>query len=225
MFSEDKTVTSLRLSLEVPDASKAFQLVVNFCYGKDLPITIENIAVLRCVSEELEMTDEYSPNNLVSVAEDYIKRVALTSLPNAITVLRCSESLGPIAERVKLVRRCINAIGYIACNQDQFYLALRNEYHQGFVDCWAQELTVLGIDTLGRVLFAMKEGGFKQDALGTILLLYAQKSLKGLVSHVTILINSFTPYVICVILLPLIIELNAGYIWKRKKENGFKKAV
>lgn len=183
LLSKDKNVTNL--SIEVADVSKAFQLVVNFCYGKDFQITIENIAALRCLSEQLEMTNKYSPNNLVSVTEDYIQRVALTSFPNAITVLRCSEKLGnaPIVERVRLVSRCINAIAYIACDQDEFYSSLTNENHQGFMDCWAQDLTALGIDTLGKVLFAMAKAGFKQDALGTILLLYAQKSLKGIVSH------------------------------------------
>jgi hypothetical protein len=49
------------------------------------------------------------------------------------------------------------------------------------VDWWAEDLTVLRIDIFQRVLIAMMARGFKQYALGPVLMLYAQKSLRGLV--------------------------------------------
>ncbi|TVU48018.1 hypothetical protein EJB05_07637, partial [Eragrostis curvula] len=47
-------------------------------------------------------------------------------------------------------------------------------------DWWADGLTDLRIDTFQRVLIAMKARGFKGVALGTLIMLYAQKSLRKL---------------------------------------------
>jgi hypothetical protein len=46
---------------------------------------------------------------------------------------------------------------------------------------WADELTALRIDTFQRVMIAMKARGFKGIAMGTMIMLYAQKSLRRLV--------------------------------------------
>ncbi|KAE8704868.1 putative BTB/POZ domain-containing protein [Hibiscus syriacus] len=50
------------------------------------------------------------------------------------------------------------------------------------VDWWAEDLTVLRIDIFQRVLIAMMARGFKQYDLGPVLMLYAQKALRGLCS-------------------------------------------
>jgi len=52
---------------------------------------------------------------------------------------------------------------------------------KSIVAWWAEDLTVFRIDIFQRVLVAMIARGFKQYALGPILMLYAQKSLRGLV--------------------------------------------
>jgi hypothetical protein len=49
---------------------------------------------------------------------------------------------------------------------------------------WADELTALRIDTFQRVMIAMKARGFKGIAMGTMIMLYAQKSLRRLVRSV-----------------------------------------
>ncbi|KAG2284630.1 hypothetical protein Bca52824_055850 [Brassica carinata] len=51
---------------------------------------------------------------------------------------------------------------------------------QPVVDWWAEDLTVLRIDSFQRVLIEMMARGFKQYGLGPVLMLYAQKSLRGL---------------------------------------------
>ncbi|CAI0430411.1 unnamed protein product [Linum tenue] len=172
---------------EIPGGREAFELAAKFCYGINFEIGTENIAVLRCVAEYLEMTEDYSVGNLVSRAEAYLNEVALKSLAGAVSVLHHLESLGHIAEKVKLVSRCIDAIALITCNETQFSISARSDggtaleaQPKPIVDWWAEDLTVLRIDLFQRVLIAMLSRGFKQYALGPVLMLYAQKSLRGL---------------------------------------------
>ncbi|GMH14827.1 hypothetical protein Nepgr_016668 [Nepenthes gracilis] len=173
---------------DLPGGSSAFELAAKFCYGVNFEISIVNIALLRCVAEYLEMSEDYAVGNLIGRTEAYLNEVALQSLSGAISVLHSLESLLPIAEQVKLVSRCIDAIAYLACKDTQFTTSgWRQGAHissvpqqMAIVDWWAEDLTILRIDFFQRVLIAMMSRGFNQDALGPILMLYAQKSLRGL---------------------------------------------
>lgn len=180
---------------DIPGGSEAFELAAKFCYGINFDMSTENIAMLRCAAEYLEMTEEHSVENLVVRAEAYLNEVALKSLSSSITVLHKSEELLPIAERVKLVSRCIDAIAYMTCQESQFCIPSSSSSNNGnkevvvlqqskqpVVDWWAEDLTVLRIDSFQRVVIAMMARGFKQYGLGPVLMLYAQKSLRGLVS-------------------------------------------
>ncbi|XP_059623993.1 BTB/POZ domain-containing protein SR1IP1-like [Cornus florida] len=177
--------------IEIPDApggAEGFELAAKFCYGINFEIGTENIAMLRCVAEYLEMTEDYAVGNLVGRTEAYLNEVALKSLAGAVAILHISEGLLPMAERVKLVSRCIDTIAYITCKDSEFCMSSRGESvtevvsasMKPIVDWWAEDLTVLRIDIFQRVLIAMMARGFKQYALGPILMLYAQKSLRGL---------------------------------------------
>lgn len=180
---------------DVPGGAEAFELAAKFCYGINFEISTENIAMLRCVAECLEMTEDNAVGNLVGRTEDYLNEVALKSLAGAISVLHLSENFLPIAEKVKLVSRCIDAVAYIACEESQFCLPGRGDNRverlnsssgsqpKAIIDWWTEDLIVLRIDIFQRVLVAMLARGFKQYALGPILMLYAQKSLRGLVRN------------------------------------------
>jgi hypothetical protein len=202
--SKDSDSTVIKIP-DIPGGSEAFELAAKFCYGINFDMSTENIAMLRCAAEYLEMTEEHSVENLVVRAEAYLNEVALKSLSSSITVLHKSEKLLPIAERVKLVSRCIDAIAYMTCQESHFCspsssnsgnneVVVQQQSKQPVVDWWAEDLTVLRIDSFQRVLIAMMARGFKQYGLGPVLMLYAQKSLRGLVSflqtHITILVES-----------------------------------
>ncbi|OVA17086.1 BTB/POZ-like [Macleaya cordata] len=177
---------------DVPGGAEAFELVAKFCYGINFEIGIDNISMLRCAAEYLEMTEDYTTGNLVSRTESYLNDVALKNLSGAVSVLHLSESLIPMADKVKLVSRCIDAIAHIACKESQFCLPGKTEnsyesinsssgsHPKPIVDWWTEDLTVLRIDIFQRVIMAMIARGFKQYAVGPILMLYAQKSLRGL---------------------------------------------
>lgn len=189
--SNDADVSSIELS-DVPGGAEAFELAAKFCYGINFEINVENIATLRCVAEYLEMTEDYSVGNLVGRTDAYLNEVALKTIAGAVSVLHMSETLLPVAERTKLVSRCIDAIAYIACKESQFCSSARSDSgsagvvssvasnQKPIVDWWAEDMTVLRIDIFQRVIIAMMARGFKQYAIGPILMLYAQKSLRGL---------------------------------------------
>ncbi|KAH9608051.1 hypothetical protein KSS87_002335 [Heliosperma pusillum] len=177
---------------DIPGGSDAFELAAKFCYGINFEICTENIAVIRCVAEFLEMTEDNAVGNLVGRAEAYLSEMALKSLSNCVLILQASESMLPMAEQVKLVSRCIDAIAYLACTDNKFSGPhnVEGEIEDGnsslvpqqkpIVDWWAEDLSMLRIDMFQRVLIAMTARGFKQYALGPLLMLYAQKSLRGL---------------------------------------------
>lgn len=176
---------------DIPGGSDGFELAAKFCYGINFEISTENIAVLRCVAEFLEMTEDFAVANLVTRTESYINELALKSISSCVTVLLASESLLPMAEHVKLVSRCIDAIAYLACKDSQSSGINRMDggiedgnslapQQKPTVDWWAEDLTMLRIDMFQRVLIAMTARGFNQYTLGPILMLYAQKSLRGL---------------------------------------------
>uniref|UniRef100_A0A0E0KAA3 BTB domain-containing protein n=1 Tax=Oryza punctata TaxID=4537 RepID=A0A0E0KAA3_ORYPU len=181
----------------MPGGSKAFELIVKFCYGVNFEITVDNVAMLRCAGEHLEMTEECRPGNLVGRTEAYLEEVALASLEGAVAVLRKAEELIPASEKARIIGRCIDAIASIVCGGDsQFSMSLGTPAGGGGgyngvnaaasreVDDWcADELTALRIDTFQRVMIAMKARGFKGIAMGTLIMLYAQKSLRRLDMH------------------------------------------
>ncbi|KAF9678580.1 hypothetical protein SADUNF_Sadunf07G0049400 [Salix dunnii] len=189
--SSDADLSEIKIP-NVPGGAEAFELAAKFCYGINFEISTENIAMLRCVAESLEMTEDYAVGNLVSRTDAYLNEVALKSLAGAVSVLRLSENLLPVAEKVKLVSRCVDAIAFTACKESHFSVSGRSDsgnevvissivpQPKPIVDWWAEDLTVLRIDIFQRVLIAMMARGFKQYALGPVLMLYAQKSLRGL---------------------------------------------
>ncbi|PIN17425.1 hypothetical protein CDL12_09911 [Handroanthus impetiginosus] len=189
--SSDADLSEVELP-DVPGGAEAFELAAKFCYGINFEISTENIAMLRCVAEYLEMTEDYAIGNLVGRTESYLNEVALKSLAGAVTILHSSENLLPTAEKVKLVSRCIDTIAFVACKDSQFAAPMRGDggpndlvsatvpNSKPIVDWWAEDLTILRVDFFQRVLIAMVARGFKQYALGPILMLYAQKSLRGL---------------------------------------------
>ncbi|CAL4921392.1 unnamed protein product [Urochloa decumbens] len=181
----------------MPGGATAFELVTKFIYDEDFEITEDNVAMLRCVAEHLEMADDgdgEGGNSLAGMADAYLDAVALTSLAGAVAVLRNAEELLPVSEEVGLVGRCIDAIACITCSSDGAQLSVSlgnnaaagggyNSVSKGVYDWWADELTSLRIDTFQRVLIAMKARGFKGIALGTLIMLYAHKSLRRLDMH------------------------------------------
>lgn len=179
---------------DIPGGPQGFELGAKFCYGINFELTIQNIAMARCVAEFLEMTENYAIGNLIARTEAYINEVGLKSLTSAVSILQSSETFLPISENIKLVTRCVDSIAFIVmkecefsmsasggCSSDGLDSSSSSFCHLKVVDWWAEDLIVLRIDIFEKVLLALVSRGFKQFALGPVLMLYAQKCLRGLV--------------------------------------------
>ncbi|XP_073156930.1 BTB/POZ domain-containing protein SR1IP1-like isoform X2 [Henckelia pumila] len=181
--STDADVSVIEIP-DIPGGADGFEFAAKFCYGINFEINTANIATLRCVAEFLQMTEDYAVGNLVGRTEAYVNEVALTSLAGAVYILHSCEKLLPMAEEVKLVNRCIDTIAFAACKDSHFAEKFRAENgldeSKPVLDWWAEDLIVLRIDLFQRVLVAMMARGFKKLALGAILMLYVQKSLRDL---------------------------------------------
>lgn len=174
----------------VPGGADAFELAAKFCYGIKFEITTSNVALLRCVAEYLEMTEEYGERNLIVCSELFLKEGVLQSLEKSVQVLCACQNILLVAEEIKIVSRCIDAIASKACN-DQIASTLSNYNNscrpkdlnvapQAVVEWWADDLSILRIDLFQQVLMTMKSRGLRVASIAGALMQYTQKSLRPL---------------------------------------------
>ncbi|KAG6593176.1 BTB/POZ domain-containing protein [Cucurbita argyrosperma subsp. argyrosperma] len=189
--AKDSKTSRVNLST-IPGGPEAFELTAKFCYGINVEITLSNVAMLRCASHYLEMTEEFADRNLETRTESYLKDMVFPNISNSISVLHRCESLLPFSEEINLVSRLIHAIASNACKEQltSGLLKLDHNYPSKAVhniepetpsDWWGKSLTVLNLDFFQRVLSAVKSKGLKQDMISKILINYAHNSLQGLV--------------------------------------------
>lgn len=174
--------------LSLPGGAESFELAAKFCYGVNFEITAANVAQLCCISDYLEMTEEYSKDNLGSRAEEYLDSVVCKNLEMCVEVLKQCENLLPLADELKIVTRCIDAIASKACVEQIASSFSRLEYSSSGRlhmskqtkcegDWWIEDLSVLRIDLYQRVITAMKCRGVRPESIGASLVTYAQKEL------------------------------------------------
>ncbi|XWS76509.1 hypothetical protein CRYUN_Cryun01aG0182500 [Craigia yunnanensis] len=189
--AKDAKISRINLS-SVPGGHEAFELAAKFCYGINVEITLSNVAMLRCASHFLEMTEEFAEKNLEARTEAYLKDMVLPNISSSISVLHRCESLLPISEEINLVNRLINAIANNACKEQLTSGLLKLDHNfpskampnmepETPSDWWGKSLAVLNLDFFQRVLSAVKSKGLKQDMISKILINYTHNSLQGLV--------------------------------------------
>ncbi|CAD5179639.1 unnamed protein product [Musa acuminata subsp. malaccensis] len=174
--------------LNLPGGPETFQLAAKFCYGINFEITTANVAQLCCASDYLEMTEEYAEGNLSSRSEAYLDDVVCRSLEMCVQVLQQCEGLLPLADELKIVSRCTDAIASKACAEQIASSFSRLEYSSGRLhmnkqvkcgeDWWIEDLSVLRIDLYQRVIEAMKCRGVRPESIGASLVDCAEKLLK-----------------------------------------------
>ncbi|XP_062078666.1 BTB/POZ domain-containing protein At5g48800 [Humulus lupulus] len=183
----DSDISKVEL-LNLPGGAETFELAAKFCYGINFEIMSINVAQLCCVSDYLEMTEEYSKDNLGSRAEEYLESIVCKNLEMCVEVLQQCENLLPLADELKVVCRCIDAIASKACAEQIASSFSRLEYSSSGRlhmnrqtkcegDWWIEDLSVLRIDLFQRVITAMKCRGVRPESIGVSLVSYAQKEL------------------------------------------------
>ena len=118
LVAEAKDAKLARLSLHgTPGGAPAFELAAKFCYGVHVDVTVANVAMLRCATHYLQITDDFSDKSLELRAEAFLRDAVLPSIASSVVVLRSCEALLPDAEDVGLVPRLIAAIASNVCKE------------------------------------------------------------------------------------------------------------
>ncbi|MBA0611658.1 hypothetical protein Godav_012330 [Gossypium davidsonii] len=189
LVAEHRDSDMLRVELvNVPGGAESFELAAKFCYGINFEITSFNVAQLYCVSDYLEMTEEFSKDNLGSRTEEYLEIVVCKNLEMCVEVLQQCESLLPLADELKIISRCIDAIASKACAEQIASSFSRLEYSSSGRlhmnrqtkcegDWWIEDLSVIQIDLYQRLITAMKCRGVRPESIGASLVNFAQKEL------------------------------------------------
>ncbi|CAH2044719.1 unnamed protein product [Thlaspi arvense] len=185
----DSDITKVEL-LNLPGGAEIFELAAKFCYGINFEITSSNVAQLFCVSDYLEMTEEYSKDNLASRTEEYLDSIVCKNLEMCVEVLKQSENLLPLADELNIISRCIDAIASKACAEQIASSFSRLEYSSSGRlhmsrqakssdggDWWIEDLSVLRVDLYQRVMNAMKCRGVRPESIGASLVSYAEREL------------------------------------------------
>ncbi|TYH11173.1 hypothetical protein ES288_A07G236900v1 [Gossypium darwinii] len=183
----DSDISRVEL-MNLPGGAESFELAAKFCYGINFEITSLNVAQLCCVSDNLEMTEEFSKDNLHLHAEQYLESIVYKNLEMCVEVLQQCENLLPHANELNIVSRCIDAVASKACAEQIALSFSRLEYSSSGRlhtirqakcegDWWIEDLSVIRIDLYQRVITAMKCRVVRPESIGASLVNYAQKVL------------------------------------------------
>ncbi|RAL42300.1 hypothetical protein DM860_012083 [Cuscuta australis] len=170
--SKEADLTRIDLSA-LPGGSDAFEKAAKFCYAVNFEITVHNVAALRCAAEYLHMSDDFCDNNLVGRSDDFLARVALSSLSGALAVLRSCQDLLPLAQDLGIVHRCVESISAKACLEANFPSKSPPNW-------WTEELSILDGAFFSKVIDAMKARGAKPLTVARAIVTYAERSLNDL---------------------------------------------
>ncbi|XP_050205699.1 BTB/POZ domain-containing protein At5g66560 [Mercurialis annua] len=119
--SEPDEIEEVHCHITLPDfpgGSETFEMAAKFCYSVKIELTSSTVAPLRCAGEFLEMTEEYSEDNLISKTERFLSQSVLKSLKESIKALKSCEKVMSLAETLTITQRCIDSIASRASTTD-----------------------------------------------------------------------------------------------------------
>ncbi|XP_020204130.1 BTB/POZ domain-containing protein At5g66560 [Cajanus cajan] len=187
-----------------PGGSEAFEMAAKFCYGVKIDLSPSNVAALRCAGEFLEMTEEYSEDNLVSKTERFLSQHVLKSLKDSIKTLKSCDSLMPMAETLGITQRCLDSVVSRASSADPALFgwpvsdatsaskqvlwngidgAGRRKAASGAAtaggDSWFEDLALLRLPLFKRLILAMRTAELSPEIIETCVMYYAKKYIPG----------------------------------------------
>lgn len=182
---------------DFPGGSESFETAAKFCYGVKIDLSAANAAPLRCAGEYLEMTEEYSEDNLISKTERFLSQSVLKNIKLSIKTLTSCERLLPMAEDLGIAQRCIEAIATKAAASDPSLFGWpmndaatnNNEANprrkisnaaRGGAESWLDELGFLSLPFFKSLIFAMKALDVSGEILESCLIHYAKKYIPGI---------------------------------------------
>ncbi|KAJ1701678.1 hypothetical protein LUZ63_001457 [Rhynchospora breviuscula] len=183
-----------RISLpNFPGGPEIFEIAAKFCYGVKIDMTPSNSIPLHCAADYLEMTEEFSAENLLSRTDRFLSQSVFRNLKDSLKALKsCEGEILSIAEQLGLVQRCIDAIASRANSSDLSSLFGWPVTEKGSTtsslrrktvirsDTWVDELAGLSLPIYTRVILAMKSKNVTPDLIEGSLISYAKRTIPGL---------------------------------------------
>ncbi|XP_062001827.1 BTB/POZ domain-containing protein At5g66560 [Rosa rugosa] len=192
---------------DFPGGSETFEIAAKFCYGVKIDLNSTNVGPLRCAGEYLDMTEEYSEDNLISKTERFLSQAVFKSFKESIKALKSCERVMPLAETLGITQRCIDSIANRATNADPSLFGWpvnevapnpSSSKHQilwngidtggrrkgmsraNHPDSWLEDLVLLSLPFFKRLIMAMKDGNLSLEMVETCLMYYAKKYIPGI---------------------------------------------
>ncbi|XP_061360574.1 BTB/POZ domain-containing protein At5g66560 [Gastrolobium bilobum] len=183
-----------------PGGSEAFEMAAKFCYGVKIDLSPSNVASLRCAGEFLEMTEDYSEDNLVSKTERFLSQHVLKSLRDSIKTLKSCERLMPMSENLGITPRCIDSVVSRASSVDPALFgwpvndsasaskqvlwngidaAGRRKGGAGAGESWFEDLALLRLPLFKELILAMRGAELCPEIIETCVMYYAKKHIPG----------------------------------------------
>ncbi|KAJ1436556.1 SKP1/BTB/POZ domain superfamily [Sesbania bispinosa] len=184
---------------DFPGGSEAFEMAAKYCYGVKTDVSPGNVASLRCAGEFLEMTEEFSEDNLISKTERFLSQHVLKTLGDSIKTLKSCEDLMPMAETLGITQRCIDSIVSRASSTDPALFgwpvsdaaatsASKQILWNGIDsagrrnaagDSWFEEMALLRLPLFKRLILAMRDAELNPEIIETCVMYYAKRYIPG----------------------------------------------
>lgn len=186
---------------EFPGGPETFLIAAKFCYGYRLELTPRNIVMVYTAADDLEMTEEYGEDNLVSLSESFFHKNVLRNWKDCILALQSSESVLQRAEKLQILSKCLNSLSMMACTDPSLFgwpmmmygslqspggSILWNGINTGArirsaeSDWWFEDISYLSVGLFERLIKTMEARGIRPENLAGAIMYYARKYLPGL---------------------------------------------
>ncbi|KAL1217019.1 BTB/POZ domain-containing protein [Cardamine amara subsp. amara] len=192
---------------DFPGSSESFELVAKFCYGVKMDLSASTVVPLRCAAEHLEMTEEYSPDNLISKTERFLSHSVFKSLRESIKALKACESVSPLAGSLGITEQCIESIVSRASSADPSLFgwpvndggggggipatdlqliaggaakSRKKPSRDSNMELWFEDLAQLSPPIFTNVILSMRSGDLNPEIIESCLICYAKKHIPGI---------------------------------------------
>ncbi|XVF15675.1 hypothetical protein REPUB_Repub09cG0175200 [Reevesia pubescens] len=204
---EEEEEDQYQISLpDFPGGSESFETAAKFCYGVKIDLSSSTVVPLRCAAEFLEMTDEYSEDNLITKTERFLSQSVFKNLKESVKALKSCESVMCLAESLGIVQKLIDSIALRASSTDSTLFgwpinegivesksassqALWNGIETGLrrkslarskhVQSWLADLALLSLPLFKRLILTLKTQDLSPEIIESCLMCYAKKYIPG----------------------------------------------
>ncbi|KAG0487451.1 hypothetical protein HPP92_009546 [Vanilla planifolia] len=184
-----------------PGGPDGFSYAARFCYDNIVELKPTNILMVHCVADFLEMTEEYSEENLLKKTENFINAVLLQNWKDCLGALQSFQDCASEAEHLQIVQKCVNALSVMACKDPtmaewpmMMYGSLQspggsilwNGINTGATisstisDWWFDDISCLSYPMFMKFIQQMNARSITQEIIADAVMYYARRYLPGL---------------------------------------------